>query len=79
MKDNKLARSLLSEVLREEPNLYMPNMSMVQILWDAGEHDAAAQCLQRVARVFPADVDSRGLLGQYYMEKADPWSADGAP
>jgi tetratricopeptide (TPR) repeat protein len=75
MKDDKLARSLLTQVLLEDPNLYMPNMSMVQILWDAGEHDAAAQRLLRVARVFPADVDSRGLLGQYYMEKSDPWSA----
>jgi tetratricopeptide (TPR) repeat protein len=27
--------------------------------------------------VFPSDVDSRGLLGQYYMEKSDPWSAMG--
>jgi tetratricopeptide (TPR) repeat protein len=75
MKDEKLARSLLSEVLREDPYLYMPNMSMVQILWSSGERDAAAQCLMRVARVFPSDVDSRGLLGQFYMEKSDPWSA----
>jgi tetratricopeptide (TPR) repeat protein len=75
MKDSKLARTLLSEVLQREPYLYMPNMSMAQILWVAGEHDAAAQCLQRVAKVYPGDVDSRGLLGQYYMEKPDPWSA----
>jgi tetratricopeptide (TPR) repeat protein len=75
MKDAKLARSLLAEVLEKEPYLYMPNMSMAQILWVAGEHDSAAQCLKRVAKVFPADVDSRGLLGQYYMEKPDPWSA----
>jgi len=75
LKDERLARSLLSEVLRAEPYLYMPNMSMVQILWTSGERDAAAQILQRVARVFPADVDSRGMLGQYYMEKGDPWSA----
>lgn len=75
MKDEKLARRLLTAVLQTDPYLYMPNMSMVQILWTSGEHDAAAQCLQRVARVFPNDVDSRGLLGQYYMDKADPWSA----
>jgi len=77
LKDDGLARSLLAEVLRAEPYLYLPNMSMVQILWTAGEHDAAAQCLRRVAAVFPYDVDSRGLLGQYYMEKSDPWSAIG--
>lgn len=75
LKDEKLARSLLTEALQAEPYLYMANMSMVQILWTAGEHDAAAQCLLKVARVFPADVDSRGLLGQYYMEKSNPWSA----
>ena len=75
MKDEKLARQLLTEILQADPYLYMPNMSMVQILWRSGEHDAAAQCLQRVVRVYPNDVDSRGLLGQYYMDKADPWSA----
>ncbi len=75
MKDEKLARTLLTEVLRLEPYLYMPNMSLVAILWKSGEHDAAAQCLLRVAKVFPSDVDSRGFLGQYYLEKADPWSA----
>lgn len=75
MGDEALARSLLTEVLQAEPYLYMPNMSMVQILWSAGEHDAAAKCLQRVATTFPADIDSRGLLGQYFMEKSDPWSA----
>jgi tetratricopeptide (TPR) repeat protein len=53
----------------------MPNMSLVQILWNSGEHEAAAQCLKRVVRVFPNDIDSRGLLGQYFMEQSDPWSA----
>jgi cellulose synthase operon protein C len=75
LKDEKLARGLLTEVLQEDPYLYMANMSMFQILWTSGEHDDAAICLQRVAKVFPGDVDSRGLLGQYYMEKSDPWSA----
>jgi tetratricopeptide (TPR) repeat protein len=75
LKDDKLARRLLTEVLQADPYLYMPNMSLVQILWTSGEHDEAAQCLQRVVRVYPNDVDSRGLLAQYYMDKADPWSA----
>jgi predicted Zn-dependent protease len=75
MKDDALARSLLAELLKADPYLYMPNMSMVQILWNSGDRDGAAQCLRRVASVFPADVDSRGLLGQYYMEKGDPGSA----
>jgi len=74
-KDDRLARGLLGEVLQAEPYLYMPNMSMVQILWNGGERDQAAVCLRRVARVYPADVDSRGLLGQYYLEKGDPLSA----
>jgi len=74
-KDDKLARSLLSQVLQAEPYLYMPNMSMVQILWNSGDHDSAAAVLRRVAKVYPADIDSRGLLAQYYMEKGDPISA----
>ena len=77
LKDDILARKLLAEVLRTEPDLYMPNMSMVQILWKSGEKDTAAQMLQRVAKIFTSDIDSRGLLGQYYMEKSDPWSAVG--
>jgi len=77
LKDQKLARSLLTEVLSAQPYLYMPNMSLFQLLWNAGEHDAAAECLQRVVRVFPGDVDSRGLLAQYYMEKSEPASAIG--
>jgi tetratricopeptide (TPR) repeat protein len=76
-KDDKLARSLLTEVLQAEPFLYMPNMSMAQILWNSGERDSAALILRRVARAFPSDVDSRGLLGQYYMEKGDALSAIG--
>jgi tetratricopeptide (TPR) repeat protein len=75
MGDDKLARELLIKVLQAEPYLYMPNMSLAGILWNAGERDQAAQCLLRVAKVFPADVDSRGLLGQYYLEKSDPSSA----
>lgn len=75
--DTKLARSLLSEILADDPYLYMPNMSLIQILWTAGEHDEAAKYLRRVARVFPADIDSRGILGQYYLEKSDPFAAIG--
>lgn len=71
LRDNALARRLLGEVLALEPDLYMPNMSMVQVLWSEGDHDKAADYLRRVARVFPADVDSRGVLGQYYLEKGD--------
>jgi tetratricopeptide (TPR) repeat protein len=77
MKDAGLARSLLTEVLRAEPYLYLPNMSLYQLLWDAGERDSAAQCLKRVVLVYPGDLDSRGLLAQYFMEKSDPWSAIG--
>jgi tetratricopeptide (TPR) repeat protein len=76
-KDDKLARGLLTEVIQAEPYLYMPNMSMAQILWNSGERDSAALILRRVARAFPSDVDSRGLLGQYYMEKGDALSAIG--
>jgi Flp pilus assembly protein TadD len=75
MKDDALARQLLGQVLEAEPDLYMPNMTMAQILWDSGDRDGAARHLRRVARVFPADIDARGFLGQYYLAKPDPWSA----
>ncbi|HEY1764502.1 MAG TPA: tetratricopeptide repeat protein [Opitutaceae bacterium] len=75
LKDRPLARSLLTEVLRTEPYLYMPNMSLFQLLWNEGQRDAAAECLKRVVLVYPGDLDARGLLAQYYMEKSDPWSA----
>ena len=73
--DTVLARRLLGEALALDPYLYMANMSLVQILWTSGKRDEAAVCLQRVARVYPADIDSRGILGQYYLEKSDPHSA----
>ena len=69
--DEKLARTLLAKLLELDPYLYTPNMSLAKILWTAGERDAAVQCLLRIVKVFPVDVASRGLLGQYYLEKAD--------
>ena len=73
--DDKLARSLLVNVLQKEPYLYTPNMSLAKILWTAGEREEAVKCLQRIVKVFPVDVASRGLLGQYFLEKSDPFSA----
>lgn len=75
--EHGLARALLAELLKEDPFLYLPNMSMVQILWSEGHPDEAVPYLQRVARVYPADVDARGLLAQYYLERSDPFSAIG--
>lgn len=73
--DEKLATVLLGKILEKEPYLYTPNMSLAKILWSTGRHDEAVVCLQRIARVFPIDVASRGLLGQYYLEKALPLKA----
>ncbi|HET7535588.1 MAG TPA: tetratricopeptide repeat protein, partial [Candidatus Didemnitutus sp.] len=73
--DDKLARGLLEKVLEKEPYLQAQNMSLAKILWAAGERDAAAKCLQRVATVYPNDVASRALLGEYYLGKADPVAA----
>jgi len=72
--DTALAKGLLHEVLALDPYLYMANMSLVQILWSEGDRDGAAETLLRVARVYPADIDSRGILGQYYLEKSEPES-----
>jgi tetratricopeptide (TPR) repeat protein len=73
--DGKLLRTLLEKVLQKEPYLQTQNMSLAKILWDAGDRDAAAQCLQRIATVYADDVPSRALLGEYYLGKSDPVSA----
>jgi tetratricopeptide (TPR) repeat protein len=73
--DEKMAKVQLTRIVNQEPYLYAENMSLVKILWSAGERAEAAECLQRIVKVFPADLASRGLLGQYYLEKSDPVSA----
>lgn len=73
--DDKTARTVLNELLAKQPYLYAPNMSLAKILWGAGEREAAVQCLQRVVKIYAVDVPSRGLLGQYYLETANPTAA----
>jgi len=73
--DAALSRRLLIKVLAKEPYLQPQNMSLAKILWQAGERDAAAVCLQRVADAFANDVPSRALLGEYYLGKSDPVAA----
>lgn len=68
----KLSRELLSKILRKEPYLYTANMNLAKILWSANERDEAVKCLRRVVQVYSVDVASRGLLGQYYLEKSQP-------
>ncbi|HVU25713.1 MAG TPA: tetratricopeptide repeat protein [Opitutus sp.] len=73
--DNALARKLLEQVLEKQPYLREENMSLAQILWDAGDRDDAVQCLQRVATAYANDVGSRALLGEYHLGKSDPLAA----
>ena len=73
--DEKLARRLLAKVLQKEPDRQSQNMSLAKILWNSGERDAAAKCLEQVAAVDANDVPSRALLGEYYLGKSDPYSA----
>lgn len=73
--DNPIARIVLEKVLEKEPYLRAENMNLAQILWTAGERDAAAICLQRVADAQRDNIPSRALLGEYYLGKADPISA----
>jgi tetratricopeptide (TPR) repeat protein len=73
--DEKLARELLTKIVQKEPYLQAENMSLAKILWGSGEYDAAAKCLQRIAAVYPKDVASRALLGEYHLKKSDPFSA----
>ncbi|MEO6569372.1 MAG: tetratricopeptide repeat protein, partial [Opitutaceae bacterium] len=73
--DDATARDVLRRLLKKEPFLHDQNMSLAKLLWDTSERAEAVACLQRVTKAFPADVPARGLLGQYYLEAADPWSA----
>jgi len=73
--DEKAARVLLAKVLQKEPYLNSANLNMAKILWESGERDEAAVCLQRLVSMNPNDVGVRALLGQHYLDKARPESA----
>ncbi len=73
--DDAQARPVLEKVVQAEPTLQRPNMELARILWSAGERDAAADCLRRVAAAHADDVPSRALLGEYYLQQADAASA----
>ena len=64
-------RALLTALLKKEPYLYTANMQLAKILWTEHAQAEAVICLTRVTKAFPADVASRGLLGQYYLEQED--------
>jgi tetratricopeptide (TPR) repeat protein len=68
-------REILTELLAGQPYLYAQNLELAKILWKSGERDEAAKCLRRIVQFYPNDVASRGLLGQYYLEKSEPRSA----
>ncbi|HEU5079096.1 MAG TPA: tetratricopeptide repeat protein [Opitutaceae bacterium] len=65
-------RPLLVALLQREPYLYRANMDLAQILLAKGERPAALECLTRVAKAYPLDVPSRGLLGEYYLADNQP-------
>lgn len=73
--DDTKARPVLLRLLEKEPYLYNQNLALAKILWKTGERDEAAKCLRRIVQTFPNDVTSRGLLAQYYLEKAEPLAA----
>ncbi|HVU18497.1 MAG TPA: tetratricopeptide repeat protein [Candidatus Didemnitutus sp.] len=73
--DEALARTLLTKALAKEPYLYSANVSLGKILWAAGERQAAAQCLQRIATIYSTDIPSRVLLGEYYLGRSDAAAA----
>jgi tetratricopeptide (TPR) repeat protein len=72
--NNERARQLLVELLAQEPYVYTANMNLAKILWQQ-DRATAVECLQRIVKVFPVDVASRGLLGQHFLEHGDPASA----
>jgi predicted Zn-dependent protease len=70
--DKPKARALLSKVVEHEPYLVSANMGLASILWESGDRDEAAKCLERVAQVSASDVPSRALLGEYHLGKQEP-------
>jgi tetratricopeptide (TPR) repeat protein len=74
LKNEGLARELLPVLLRAEPYLYSANIDLAKLLWTI-DREQAVQCLERIRKAFPGDVASRGLLGQHYLEHAQPASA----
>jgi tetratricopeptide (TPR) repeat protein len=74
--DPRTARDFLSSVLIKHPELYTPSMSFVQLLWsDPAQREDAVGVLLRVANRYPADLASRGLLAEYYLERRSPEKA----
>jgi Flp pilus assembly protein TadD len=73
--DKALARSLLEKVVGKEPLLASANMSLASLLWESGERDGAARCLERVVQVSASDVASRALLAQYHLARKEPLPA----
>jgi tetratricopeptide (TPR) repeat protein len=73
--DDARTRAVLTALLKKEPYLYKANINLAKILWTQNERAEAVGCLTRIAKAFPADVASRGLLGQYYLETNDAAAA----
>jgi tetratricopeptide (TPR) repeat protein len=75
--DDGKTKILLEKLLEKEPYLYSQNLSLAKILWTSGQREEAVIYLHRLARAYPHDLASRGLLAEYYLEKSDPVGAIG--
>lgn len=73
--DTAVARTVLAEVLRQDPRLYQQNMDLARILWSAGEFDAAARYLQQAAAAQATEVPAHALLGEYHLRRHEPADA----
>jgi len=63
---------LLKRMLEKEPFTYSTNLKLSRIYWESGHHDDAVPYLKQIADLYPADVTSRALLGEYYVSKNEP-------
>jgi tetratricopeptide (TPR) repeat protein len=58
---------LLKRMIAKEPFTYSTNLKLSKIYWSTGRYAEALPYLKQIADLYPSDVTSRALLGQYYV------------
>ena len=65
--DKSTDAQLLKRMIAKEPFTYSTNLKLSKIYWETGRYPEALPYLKQIADLYPADVTSRALLGQYYV------------
>lgn len=70
-KDSETEARVLKRMLEKEPFTYSTNLRLSELYWEAGRRDEAARYLKQIAELYPADITSRALLGEYYISNEE--------